>query len=170
MVEPAAARPQLKLVTPSTADERETVGNQAAERRAHRRLTVAELSWLRHARIKYGPEVSLIDLSVGGAQIETTSYPPQPGSTVVIELAAGERTWPVPARVLRCHIASLAPHATYRGAVAFKRPFDFEEIAGVVQHSVDVNPVQEYARLNLALKRIAESTADATALSATGVR
>src|SRR6185503_19030145 len=170
--DPAAARAQLKLV-PSTADEQQTVGNAGAERRAHRRLTVSELSWLNHARIKYGPDVSLIDLSVGGAQIETTSYPPQPGSTVVIELAAGERTWPVPARVLRCHIASLAP-ATYRGAVAFKRPFDFEEIAGVVQHTVDgndVNPVQEYARLNVALKRTAESTeAGAIALSATGLQ
>ena len=169
MVEPAAARAQLKLVTPSAADEREAVSNQGAERRAHRRLTVAELSWLRHARIKYGPDVSLIDLSVGGAQIETTSYPPQPGSTVVIELAAGERTWPVPARVLRCHLASLAP-PTYRGGLVFKRPFDFEEIAGVVQHGVDVDPVQEYARLNLALKRMTESTgAGASALSATGI-
>ena len=101
-----------------------TLSNQGAERRAHRRLTIAELSWLRYARIKYGPDVSLIDLSVGGAQIETTSYPPQPGSTVVIELAAGERTWPVPALVLRCHLASLAPHPTYRGGLAFKRPFD----------------------------------------------
>lgn len=171
MVEPATARAQFKLVPSCTADEREAVSNQAAaERRAHRRLTVAELSWLRHARIKYGPDVSLIDLSVGGAQIETTSYPPQPGSTVVIELAAGERTWPVPARVLRCHLASLAPHPTYRGGLAFKRPFDFEEIAGVVQHGIDVDPVEEYARLNLALKRTTESTGtDASALSATGI-
>jgi uncharacterized protein DUF6982 len=168
--EPGTERAQLKLVS-SIPDGQQAIGHRGGERRAHRRLTVSELSWLNHARIKYGPDVSLIDLSVGGAQIETTSYPPQPGSTVVIELAAGERTWPVPARVLRCHIASLAPHPTYRGALAFKRPFDFEEIAGVVQHGVDVNPVQEYARLNLALKRIAESTgADATALSATGVR
>jgi Family of unknown function (DUF6982) len=167
--DPAAARAQLKLVN-SSADEQQAVSNRGAERRAHRRLTVSELSWLNHARIKYGPDVSLIDLSVGGAQIETTSYPPQPGSTVVIELAAGERTWPVPARVLRCHVASLAPHgAIYRGALAFKRPFDFEEIAGVVQHGLDVNPVPEYARLNVALKRIAESTG-AAALSATGVQ
>jgi hypothetical protein len=165
--ESAGARAQLKLVSP-TADEQPGVSNAPSERRAHRRLTVSELSWLSHARIKYGPDVSLIDLSVGGAQIETTSSPPQPGSTVVIELAAGERTWPVPARVLRCHIASLAPHATYRGALVFKRPFDFEEIAGVVQHGVDVNPVEEYARLNLALKRM--SGAGTMALSATGVR
>src|SRR5262245_4015023 len=170
--ERSRARTQLKLVSPCTAAEGHgAVSNGTDERRAHRRLTIAELSWLRHARIKYGPDVSLIDLSVGGAQIETTSYPPQPGSTIVIELAAGERTWPVPARVLRCHLASLAPHPRYRGGLAFKRPFDFEEIAGVVQHSVDVNPVHEYGRLNLALPRIAESTgAGASALSATGIR
>jgi hypothetical protein len=169
--EPAAARAQLKLVN-STREEQQPVSNPGAERRAHRRLTVSELSWLNHARIKYGPDVSLIDLSVGGAQIETTSYPPQPGSTVVIELGTGERTWPVPARVLRCHIASLAPHATYRGALAFKRPFDFEEIAGVVQHGVEVNPVEEYGRLILALKRIPGSIGGgaATALSATGIK
>ena len=170
----AAVRSELKLIKRSPLGEQEASGNDGAERRAHRRLTVAELSWLRHARIKYGPDVSLIDLSVGGAQIETTSYPPQPGSTVVIELAAGERTWPVPARVLRCHLASLAPHPTYRGGLAFKRPFDFEEIAGVIQHgvevdSVEVNPLNEYATLNLALQRLADSTS-ASGLSATGTR
>jgi Family of unknown function (DUF6982) len=165
--EPAAARTQLKLVSPCTADEQEAFSNRAAERRAHRRLAVSELSWLNHARIKYGPDVSLIDLSVGGAQIETTSYPPQPGSTVVIELAAGERTWPVPARMLRCHVASLAPHTRYRAAVAFKRPFDFEEIAGVVQHGVDINPVHEYSRLTLVLKSAGAGTPP---LSTTGVR
>jgi uncharacterized protein DUF6982 len=166
-----AVRSELKLVRPCTVDQRATFSHEGVDRRAHRRLTAAELSWLSHARIKYGPDVSLIDLSVGGAQIETTSYPPQPGSTLVIELAAGERTWPVPARVLRCHLVSLAPHPTYRGAVAFKRPLDFEEIAGVVQHSVDVNPVQEFAKLNLALKHFAESTpAGGSALSVTGMR
>src|SRR4029078_11042910 len=149
MVTEAAVRTELKLVKPSTGVEQES-GKQGAERRAHRRLTVAELSWCHHARIKYGPEVSLIDLSVGGAQIETTSYPPQPGSTVVIELAAGERTWPVPARGVGFHLASLAPQPTYRGGLAFKRPFDFEEIAGVVQHGVNVHPAQEQARVRTA--------------------
>src|SRR6476659_6574190 len=147
METPAASRPHLKLVRSPSDGQLPVATDSNSERRAHRRLTAAELSWLSHARIKYGPDVSLIDLSVGGAQIETTSYPPQPGSTVVIELAAGDRTWPVPARVLRCRLASLSPHATYRGAVAFKRPFDFQEIAGVVQHDVEVNPVQEFARL-----------------------
>ena len=153
-----AARSHLKLVHHATEHEQE---GAPADRRAHRRLNGSELSWLNHARIKYGPDVSLIDLSVGGAQIETTSFPLQPGSTVVIELAAGERTWPVPARVVRCHIAALTPHATYRGAVAFKRPFDFQEIASAVESDADVNPIDEFPRLNLALQ---------TPLSVTGTR
>ena len=163
----SAARSHLKLVR--SEHEADAFSNSAADRRAHPRLTVSELSWLNHARIKYGPDVSLIDLSVGGAQIETASYQLQPGSTVVIEIAAGDKTWPVPARVLRCHVAALAPHATYRGALAFKRPFDFQEIAGAADSLVDVNPLHEYARLNLALKRVADAYGFAeTPLSATG--
>src|SRR5215468_1889811 len=61
--------------------------------------------------------------------------------------------------------------ATYRGGLAFKRPFDFQEIAEVVEPAVDVNPIHEYARLNLALRRAGEvSGTDAPTLSATGTR
>src|SRR5258705_7448263 len=102
MVSGHSANSHLKLVRPATDPELDASGNPGADRRADRRLTVSELSWLNHARIKYGPDVSLIDLSSGGVQIETTS-PLLPASTVVIELAAGDQTWPVPARVLRCH-------------------------------------------------------------------
>jgi len=54
--DPATARAQLKLVS-SVPDDQEVVANRGGERRAHRRLTVSELSWLKHARIKYGPDV-----------------------------------------------------------------------------------------------------------------
>jgi len=165
---PAAAHPHLKLVRSPNEAEHPVRAQMNSERRAHRRLTISELSWLNHARIKYGPDVSLIDLSAGGAQIETTSYALQPGTAVVIELAAGERTWPVPARVLRCHIATLVPHTTYRGALAFKRPFDFQDIANVVESATEVNPVHEYARLKVALNRVGESCGSAATLTATG--
>jgi hypothetical protein len=160
----------LKLVLSATNAEQHAFGNPAADRRAHCRLPASELSWLNHARIKYGPDVSLIDLSAGGVQIQMAS-PLLPASTVVIELAAGERTWPVPARVLRCGVAALAPHLVYRGALAFKRPFDFQEIAKVVESSLDANPIHEYGRLKLALKRLAEMSRTGTAsLSPTGTR
>src|SRR5258708_5403007 len=97
----------LSLVRPATAAEHHTFA--PSDRRTHRRLTLSELSWLDRVRLKYGPAVSLIDLSEGGAQIETpTRF--QPGSTVVIEIAGHEDDIAVPARVLRCQISRLAPH------------------------------------------------------------
>jgi hypothetical protein len=132
-------------------------------------MVVSELSWLNHVKLKYGPQVSLIDLSSRGAQIETSSYPLQPGSTVVIEIAVGERSCAVPAQVLRCHIAGLAPHAKYRGALLFKRPFDFPEPSSVEDAGeVDFNPFHEYARLNLALKRVSGAGDQLAATSAGG--
>ena len=99
-----------------------------------------------------------------------TSYSLQPGSTVVIELTAGERSWPVPSQVLRCHVVALTPSAaTYRGAVVFKRPIDFREIPGALDSIPAVNPAAEYAKLNRALKR-AGGGAGLNALSATGMR
>jgi hypothetical protein len=145
----------LTLVRVATPDENQVLADNPSDRRAHRRMVVAELSWLNNVRLKYGPQVSLIDLSSRGAQIETSSFPLQPGSTVVIEIAVGERSCAVPAQVLRCHIAGLAPHAKYRGALLFKRPFDFPEPSPVDDSGdVDCNPFHEFARLNLALKRV----------------
>ncbi len=43
------------------------------DRRSSIRRTLSELSWLTQVRLKYGPTVSLIDLSAGGAQIEATA-------------------------------------------------------------------------------------------------
>jgi hypothetical protein len=132
-------------------------------------MIVSELSWLNRVKLKYGPQVSLIDLSSGGAQIETNGYPLQPGSTVVIEIAAGERSCPVPAQVLRCHIAGLAPNARYRGALLFKRSFEMPETP-VAEDATDVdcNPAHEYARLNLALKRVFAAGEPATPAPAIG--
>jgi hypothetical protein len=170
MVSAQSAHSHLKLARSATNDQPDAFNNSSADRRAHRRLTVSELSWLKHARIKYGPDISLIDLSAGGVQIETTS-PVLPANTVVIEFVAGEQTWPVPARVLRCHVRALTPHVTYRGGLMFKRPFDFQEVAQVVESGIDVNPIHEYARLNVALNRVTEmSSMGLTPLSATGTR
>jgi len=164
----ASSRGHLTLVRVATPDEHDAIAEAGSDRRAHRRMVVSELSWLNHVKLKYGPQVSLIDLSSRGAQIETSSYPLQPGSTVVIEIAVGERSCAVPAQVLRCHIAGLAPHATYRGALLFKRPFDFPEPSSVEDASdVDCNPFHEYARLNLALKRVS-GAGDPLAATSTG--
>jgi hypothetical protein len=140
----------LALVIP---ERRELEPRAPSNRRAHERLTVSELTWLNQVRLKYGPPVSLLDLSIGGAQIETTSHRLQPGSNVVIEIAAQDQELAVPARVLRCQVSGLAPLTTYRGALEFKRPIVLPEISGDTGQRDNNNPLHEHARLTAVLRR-----------------
>ena len=120
------------------------------------RRTISELSWLNQVRLKYGPTVSLIDLSSGGAQIETTSYRLHPGGTVVVELAVGAETFRIPSLVLRAYVSGLLPHPTYRSRLSFKRPFDFPlfHVANAGTGDRELNLVHAHARLNVALRRL----------------
>jgi PilZ domain len=91
-------------------------------RRAHPRLGAPELRWIHMARLKYGPAVRLIDLSVGGALLES-SVQLRPGSNLALELV-GASQLVVPLRVVRCQLTSLAEQLVYRGACAFSRPME----------------------------------------------
>ena len=84
------------------------------DRRAFPRLTAREISWLSTVRLKYGPPVSLIDLSVRGALLET-DLQLRPGSESVLELIGDGKHAIVPFRVLRCQVADLADGLRYRG-------------------------------------------------------
>jgi hypothetical protein len=90
-----------------------------ADRRAHPRLGARELSWLRTSRLKYGPSVRLIDLSVAGALIESDTQL-RPGSNLALELDGASHVV-VPIRVVRCQLTSLREKPLYRGACAFRR-------------------------------------------------
>jgi hypothetical protein len=95
----------------------------ARDRRTHPRLAPSELAWIREVRLKYGPKVSLIDLSTGGALLQT-DVRLRPGSDLVIEIV-GSRVEAVPFRVLRSELARISGHgAIYQGACEFKRPLD----------------------------------------------
>lgn len=131
--------------------------NQAsANRRLHRRLTLADVPFVSKVRIKYGPAVKLIDLSPGGAQIETVNFRLQPGATVVVELSSREGEMSIPAQVLRCQLASLMPEPVYRGSLIFKRPLDFKDLGAdsINQAADELNPALEHARLRQLLKRV----------------
>src|SRR5262245_46719367 len=149
---PATQRKHLSLAYSVLSPHTES------DRRAHERLTVSALSWLDSVRLKYGPAVSLIDLSAGGAQIETVSHRLQPGSTVAIEIAGRSGDLVIPSRVIRCHVTALAPHATYRGALEFKRLITLPSSDPVPSINEDVNPVREHARLMVALRRVTGSS------------
>jgi hypothetical protein len=94
-----------------------------SNRRAFPRLTARELAWFHTVRLKYGPAVSLIDLSVRGALFETPLQL-RPGSESALELAGGETQTVVPFRVVRCQVSDLRGGLRYRGAAAFKRPLE----------------------------------------------
>jgi hypothetical protein len=96
-------------------------------RRAFPRLTAREITWLRSVRLKYGPSVSLIDLSVRGALFET-GLQLRPGSESALELTGGGKQTVVPFRVVRCQVSDLTGGLRYRGACAFKRPLELGDL------------------------------------------
>lgn len=118
-------------------------GLSQVDRRTHARMPVTQLEWVREVRLKYGPPVSLVDLSEGGALIQS-SVQLRPGTTQVLEIVA-HRVEIVPSRVLRCHIAQLGKDGPlYRGACQFKRPID------AIAHREQ----QRQARLDLMLREL----------------
>jgi hypothetical protein len=98
------------------------------DRRQYRRFTASELPGLRSARIKFGPDVALVDVSAGGVLLETNARL-QPESEALLELFGSARQTIVPFRVLRCRIAALDGSPKYLGACAFKEPLDLDELA-----------------------------------------
>ena len=151
------AHRELVLVPQSPSKPIEPV-DSGEDRRGSIRRTISELSWLHEIRLQYGPTVSLIDLSSGGAQIETTTRHLQPGGTVVVEILAGTETLCIPSLVLRAYMSGVYPAATYRSRLSFKQPFEFP--ASRASNAVDdrePNVVHEHGRLHVALRRLDET-------------
>jgi hypothetical protein len=111
--------------------------------------------FVRKVRLKYGPAVTLIDVSTGGAQFETRNRL-QPGSAIIIEMAGTDSDLAIPAQVIRCQLVSLIPEATYRSAVSFKRPLDFKDLtpASAVEPPRPLDPAVEQRQLRLTLSRL----------------
>jgi hypothetical protein len=89
-------------------------------RESCRRQTIDEHG-IERARVLPGREVALVNVSAGGALIET-SHRLLPGSPVELHLATKERRVFVRGRVLRCAVARLGATAvSYHGAIGFDR-------------------------------------------------
>lgn len=98
------------------------------ERRVHPRLKASELRGLVTARVKYGDEVRLIDLSIGGALIESPAKF-SPNANIVFEFAGPASTVLVPSRALRVHsLSHVDDSGRYEGAFEFKRPLALTEL------------------------------------------
>jgi hypothetical protein len=100
------------------------------ERRGARRRGAGEHGIVR-ARIRPGHDVTLIDLSPGGALIEGDRRL-LPGSPVDLHIQSGDRHASMRGFVLRCCVVRVRPASIcYRGAIAFDRPLPwFDELAG----------------------------------------
>jgi hypothetical protein len=113
---------QSSLVT-APNDHGALLERSPKDRRAHPRFLADDLWWLRGTRLKYGAAVDVIDLSIGGALVET-DFRLQPGSNLVLELVGLEGPMMVPLRVVRCQVSRIVGGVRYHGACAFKRPLD----------------------------------------------
>ena len=97
----------------------------AVERRRHIRRPAAELGWLRAARLRPGLEAVLVDLSPGGALVETATRL-RPGSKAVLQLTATGGELKVSGEVMRAWVSAIVPDrgVLYRGALRFDRRTD----------------------------------------------
>ena len=138
----------LALIVPGTRRDLEPPA--AVNRREYERLAARELAWLNLVRLKYGPAVSLLDLSSGGAQIEASGFRLRPGATVVFEIAGQDCDFAVPSAILRCQVSSIAPHITYRGALEFRRPIELPHKGPA---AAGINPLLDHTRLAETLRR-----------------
>lgn len=89
-------------------------------RRGRRRRTIHDHGIV-SARVRPGREASLLDVSAGGALVETT-YRLLPGSPIELHVATSERRASVRGGVLRCAVVGVrAAGMCYRSAIGFDR-------------------------------------------------
>lgn len=127
-----------------------------AERRAHVRLTPRQLS----ARLKQGGAVTLIDVSVGGALVETSRVL-RPDTELVLEFfdVGSKHVAQMTSRVLRSHIARIDGVIKYRGACVFSQPLAHPELAAIATAAAPLlkTDAEDFVKLEFALKAIVEA-------------
>ena len=108
----------------SGSQKRASAGSDE-RRRAHRHdaSTLPSLS----ARLVAGHDVTLLDVSEGGARFES-NVRLLPGSTVSLRLVTGETVFTALARVMRSRVARVESGGLrYESAVAFDKKFPLQE-------------------------------------------
>ena len=92
-----------------------------SDRRGQVRLKPSAVPWLRGARLRYGCDVHVIDISNTGILVES-AQPLKPGAALVLELSGTTSTVIVPARVVRCRETFVRDQLRYRAACLFTGP------------------------------------------------
>jgi hypothetical protein len=92
-----------------------------ADRRGMRRLDAPEAHGIVSACVRPGHRARLIDVSAGGALIET-NHRLLPGASVELQVETGTDREMIRGQVLRCSVVRVRPTwVCYRGAIAFDR-------------------------------------------------
>jgi uncharacterized protein DUF6982 len=162
----SAPAPSIFDVTYDTVAAR--AADRGSDRRAHARLTPAELS----ARLKYGEEITLVDVSVGGALVETSRIL-RPDTNLVLEIldVRTKNVTQMVSRVLRAHVAGVDDGIRYRGACAFKRPLSHPAlVAAPPPPPLLQTDARDFLKLEFALKTIVEGYFRRPAASGTAGR
>jgi hypothetical protein len=148
-------KPVIRLVSGGSFDPAQAV----CERRAYQRLRDHELEWIRHARLSAGKGVSLVDLSAGGALLDSP-VPLRPASLLTLELIGPGIEMSVQFRVLRCEVGKIGPAGpTYRGACEFTRLL---ELPGVRPPAAPELSSGGFVGLDFALKQLVERVGPAS--------
>jgi len=115
-IEPLEESPSgIQLATAGDLDREQA----QHDRRAHRRHRDQELRWIKRARLNGRHAVSIVDLSVGGALVDSP-VPLRPDSLLTLQIDGRDFDKSIPLRVLRCQIGALLPERpVYRGACEF---------------------------------------------------
>jgi hypothetical protein len=93
-----------------------------AERRRQARSILAHEHGLVAVRVRPGHDVSLLNVSTGGALVETACRL-LPGRVIELQLVGTDRRATVRGRVLRCGVVRVfAGSIWYRSAVEFEQP------------------------------------------------
>lgn len=95
--------------------------NRDTERRRGTRFHAPEQHGVTGARVRPGHAVDVIDVSAGGALIQTERRL-LPGSTIDLHLTTADGNVAMRGRVVRCSVARVRPSSvSYRGAISFER-------------------------------------------------
>lgn len=145
--DPSANR--VRLASP----EEQGAEQSGSNRRTHQRLRDQDLRWVRNARIAKGHTVTLVDLSAGGALIDSPVML-RPTSLLTLEITGAGVDTTVEFRVVRCQVGAVnAERTTYRAACEFTRLIELPEVP---PEGARVLYPGAFTGLDLTLKRLAE--------------
>jgi hypothetical protein len=115
----------------------------ASDRRQTRRHRQVDEHGIVLTRVKPGHHARLVDVSAGGALIET-NHRLLPGASVELHMETEGRRIGIRGRVLRCAVVRLRPASVcYRGAIGFDRHLPwFVDASGYPVPTAESRPAQ----------------------------